>query len=77
MIVLLIIADMDHFPPEANAVLEELVHNQMLQAQVVAYEEDGVPYLQLYQRLPGQNVSIETLSCFKLKEKKSIFNNVS
>jgi hypothetical protein len=54
----LVLADCDAgFPVEANAVLEELVHHQILQADVLAYEQDGVPYVQLFQTLPTGNVS--------------------
>lgn len=36
------------FPPEANAVLEQAVHGQMAQVEVVGHEEDGVPFINLY-----------------------------
>ncbi|KAI0220716.1 A-kinase anchor protein 1, mitochondrial [Lamellibrachia satsuma] len=40
--------DMETFQPEAAAVLEELVHGQPLQLEVIAHEEDGVPYINLF-----------------------------
>ncbi len=50
-----LLSDMEAFPAEAPALLEELVHGRMLQAEVIGYEEtDGVPYIQLYQVLNGQ-----------------------
>ena len=36
------------FTDEARATLEELVKNKILQVHTVAYEEDGVPYVQLF-----------------------------
>ena len=33
---------------EANAVLEQMVQGQVVQAEVVGHESDGVPYVQLY-----------------------------
>ena len=41
-------AGAENFPAEANAVLEQLVQGQVLQAEVVGQEDDGVPYVQLY-----------------------------
>ncbi len=44
-------SDDEGFPAEATAMLEGMVQGKMLQGQIVAHEEDGVPYIQLYELL--------------------------
>lgn len=44
---------MDTFPSEANALLEQMVHGRLVQSEIVSHEEDGVPYVQLYDCLAG------------------------
>ena len=43
------------FSSDATAIMQQLVHNRMLQAQVVGHEVDNVPYVQLYE-LQGDQV---------------------
>ena len=42
------VSDMETFQQEAAAVMEELVQGQPLQLEVIAHEEDGVPYINLF-----------------------------
>lgn len=42
------LADESYFSVEAAAVLEELTQGKLLQAQVVAHAEDGLPYINLF-----------------------------
>ena len=49
------VPDEEGFGTEASAILEEMVQGQMLQAQIVGQEEDGIPYIQLYSS-DGQTV---------------------
>lgn len=46
----------EEFSVEDNAVLEQMVQGQVLQAEVVGHETDGVPYVQLYM-VNGSQVS--------------------
>ena len=50
-------ADMEDFPAETGAMLEELVHHQLLQADALGHEENGIPYVQLFQTNPEGTVS--------------------
>ena len=47
--------DEDAFAPEAAGLLESMVQNQLLQAQILTHEEDGVPYIQLF-KIQGDKV---------------------
>jgi len=46
------------FPAEASPILENLVQGKILQAQIMAHEEDGVPYIQLYELQGDQAVFV-------------------
>lgn len=48
---------------EASSYFEELAQGQILQAQIVAYSEDGVPFVHLY-RIQGVTVRYTTLIFF-------------
>ena len=50
-----VLTDEDAFAPEASVLLESMVQNQLLQAQILTHEEDGVPYIQLY-KIQGDKV---------------------
>ena len=43
------------FAPEASVLLESMVQKQLLQAQILTHEEDGVPCIQLY-KIQGEKV---------------------
>lgn len=49
--------DEEYFSSEAANVLEELTQGQMLQAQVVARSEEGIPYVHIYQ-INGEKVTL-------------------
>lgn len=49
------VSDEEYFSSEAANVLEELTQGQMLQAQVVARSEEGIPYVHIYQ-INGEKV---------------------
>ena len=51
----LFIVDEEGFAPEGAALLESMVQNQLLQAQILTHEADGVPYIQLY-KIQGDKV---------------------
>lgn len=50
--------DEEDFPPEASSLLIELVNGAVLQAQVVAVEEDQVPYVLLAKPVGNQSLDI-------------------
>ncbi len=54
--------DEERFGPEASALLEQMVQNQLLQAQILMHEEDGVPCVQLY-KIKGDKVRLLSRTC--------------
>lgn len=54
MLLYLLCSDEEDFPPEASSLLVELVNGAVLQAQVVAMEEDQVPYVLLAKPVGNQ-----------------------
>lgn len=67
----LLCADEDSFAPEAAALLESMVQNQLLQAQILTHEEDGVPYIQLY-KIQADKVTKNSLSKPVVQQNSSI-----
>ncbi len=67
--------DEDRFGPEASALLEQMVQNQLLQAQILMHEEDGVPYIQLY-RIQGDKVGM-TMLCSTITLLKGFRQNAA
>lgn len=54
MLLYLLYSDEEDFPPEASSLLIELASGAVLQAQVVAVEEDQVPYVLLAKPVGNQ-----------------------
>ena len=50
--------------------LEQMVQNQLLQAQILMHEEDGVPYIQLY-KIQGDKVSMTMLCSTSVRHNAS------
>lgn len=73
MLLYLLYSDEEDFPPEASSLLIELVNGAVLQAQVVAVEEDQVPYVLLAKPV-GNQVWMRSLQCFMYKGLKLIFS---
>jgi len=46
-VLILIVSENEDFPNEAKRLLEKLVDGNILQAEVVAVEHDGIPYVEL------------------------------
>lgn len=54
MLLYILYSDEEGFPPEASSLLIELASGAVLQAQVVAVEEDQVPYVLLAKPVGNQ-----------------------